>query len=115
MAAPDNVAFDPKGRIWISTDGQDDAAGFNDSLYAAATSGDKRGATRCFFTAPDGAEVCGPEFTPDGKTLFLAMQHPGEGSTFDKPSTRWPDFRPDLPPRGSVIAVTKDDGGEIGS
>jgi secreted PhoX family phosphatase len=115
VAAPDNVAFDPKGRIWISTDGQDDAAGFNDSLYAAATSGDKRGATRCFFTAPDGAEVCGPEFTPDGKTLFLSIQHPGEGSTFDKPSTRWPDFRPDLPPRGSVLAITKDDGGEIGS
>jgi uncharacterized protein len=115
VAAPDNVAFDPKGRIWISTDGQDDAAGFNDSLYAAPTSGEKRGATRCFFTAPDGAEVCGPEFTPDGKTLFIAVQHPGEGSTFDKPSTRWPDFRPDLPPRGSVLAVTKDDGGEIGS
>jgi uncharacterized protein len=114
VAAPDNVAFDPKGRIWISTDGQEDAGGFNDSLYAAATSGDKRGATRCFFTAPDGAEVCGPEFTPDGKTLFLAVQHPGEGSTFDKPSTRWPDFRPDLPPRGSVLAITKDDGGEIG-
>ena len=34
VAAPDNVAFDPKGRIWISTDGQEDAAGFNDSLYA---------------------------------------------------------------------------------
>ena len=115
VAAPDNVAFDPKGRIWISTDGQEDAAGFNDSLYAAPTSGEKRGATRCFFTAPDGAEVCGPEFTPDGKTLFLAIQHPGEGSTFDKPSTRWPDFRPDLPPRGSVLAITKDDGGEIGS
>jgi uncharacterized protein len=115
VAAPDNVAFDPKGRIWISTDGQEDVGGFNDSLYAAATSGEKRGATRCFFTAPDGAEVCGPEFTPDGKTLFISVQHPGDGSTFDKPSTRWPDFRPDLPPRGSVIAVTKDDGGEIGS
>jgi secreted PhoX family phosphatase len=42
------------------------------------------------------------------------VQHPGDGSTFDKPSTRWPDFRPDLPPRGAVIAVTKADGGEIG-
>ena len=115
VCAPDNVAFDPKGRIWISTDGQEDAGGFNDSLYAAATSGAKRGATRCFFTCPDGAEVCGPEFTPDGKTLFLAVQHPGDGSTFDKPSMRWPDFRPDLPPRGSVLAITKTDGGEIGS
>jgi len=115
VAAPDNVAFDPKGRIWISTDGQDDVGGFNDSLYCAATSGPARGATRCFFTSPVGSEVCGPEFTPDGKTLFLAVQHPGDGSTFDKPSTRWPDFRPDLPPRGSVLAITKADGGEIGS
>jgi uncharacterized protein len=114
LCAPDNVAFDPKGRIWISTDGQDDAGGFNDSLYCASTSGAKRGATRCFFTAPEGSEVCGPEFTPDGKTLFISVQHPGDGSTFDQPSTRWPDFRNDLPPRGSVIAVTKNDGGEIG-
>ena len=115
VAAPDNVAFDPKGRIWISTDGQDDAAGFNDSLYAANVSGPNRGATRCFFTSPVGSEVCGPEFTPDGRTLFLAIQHPGDGSTFDKPSTRWPDFRSDLPPRSSVVAITKADGGEIGS
>ena len=114
VAAPDNVAFDPKGRIWISTDGQDDAAGFNDSLYAAATSGPSRGATRCFFTSPAGSEVCGPEFTPDGRTLFLAIQHPGDGSTFDKPSTRWPDFKPDLPPRSAVIAITRAEGGEIG-
>jgi secreted PhoX family phosphatase len=115
VCAPDNVAFDPKGRVWISTDGQEDMAGFNDSLYCAPTSGPSRGATRCFFTAPDGAEVCGPEFTPDGKTLFLSIQHPGEGSTFDKPSTRWPDFRPDMGPRGSVLAITKDDGGDIGT
>lgn len=114
VAAPDNVAFDPKGRIWISTDGQDDAAGFNDSLYGAPTSGPNRGETRCFFTSPAGSEVCGPEFTPDGKTLFLAIQHPGDGSTFDKPSTRWPDFKSDLPPRSAVIAITKADGGEIG-
>jgi uncharacterized protein len=114
VCAPDNVAFDPKGRIWISTDGQDDAAGFNDSLYAAAVTGASRGVTRCFFTSPVGSEVCGPEFTPDGRTLFIAVQHPGDGSTFDQPSTRWPDFRNDLPPRSAVIAVTKADGGEIG-
>jgi secreted PhoX family phosphatase len=114
LAAPDNIAFDPKGRIWISTDGQDDAAGFNDSLYAAAVTGASRGVTRCFFTSPVGSEVCGPEFTPDGRTLFIAVQHPGDGSTFDLPSTRWPDFRNDLPPRSAVIAVTKADGGEIG-
>jgi secreted PhoX family phosphatase len=115
VAAPDNVAFDPKGRIWISTDGQDDAAGFNDSLYAAAVSGPSRGATRAFFNGPAGSEICGPCFTPDGRTLFLAVQHPGDGSTFDKPSTRWPDFQDGMPPRSSVVAITRNDGGEIGS
>jgi secreted PhoX family phosphatase len=117
LAAPDNVAFDPRGRIWITTDGQEDAAGFNDSLYAAHTSGPQRGVTRCLFVAPSGAEVTGPAFTPDGKTLFLAVQHPGgdDGSSFEKPSTRWPDFSEGVPPRSAVLAITRKDGGEIGS
>jgi secreted PhoX family phosphatase len=116
VAAPDNVAFDPKGRIWITTDGQDDAAGFNDSLYAAPVSGPNRGATRCFFNGPRGSEITGPAFTPDGKTLFIAVQHPGDekDSTFDKPSTRWPDFQEDMPPRSAVLAITRSDGGDIG-
>jgi secreted PhoX family phosphatase len=117
LACPDNVAFDPSGRVWIVTDGQDDAIGFCDSVYAAETAGPRRGATRLFFNAPRGAEICGPEFTPDGRTLFLAIQHPAEekDSTFDKPSTRWPDFSPSMPPRPAVVAVTKDDGGPIGA
>jgi secreted PhoX family phosphatase len=116
LAAPDNLAFDPRGRIWIATDGQREAAGFADSLYAAHTSGPRRGATRCFFCAPRGAEICGPALTPEGTTLFLAIQHPGDepGSNFDEPSTRWPDFSPGVPPRSAVVAITRADGGEIG-
>ncbi len=117
VAAPDNVAFDPKGRIWITTDGQEDLANFNDSLYAAQVSGPGRGATRCFFVGPSGAEITGPAFTPDGRTLFLAVQHPGadDGSSFEKPSTRWPDFQDGVPPRSAVLAITRKDGGEIGA
>lgn len=116
LACPDNVAFDRRGHIWIVTDGQDDALGAADSVYAADLHGPRRAAPKLFFNAPRGAEVCGPCFTPDAKTLFLAIQHPAEekGSTVDAPSTRWPDFKDDLPPRPSVLAITKDDGGEIG-
>ena len=117
LACPDNVAFDARGRIWISTDGQDDVAGIADSLYGADTTGPGRGITRLFFNAPRGAEVCGPCFTPDGTTLFLAVQHPADEpkSTYLQPSTRWPDFAPDMPPRPSVLAIRKVDGGAIGS
>jgi secreted PhoX family phosphatase len=117
VACPDNVAFDPQGRVWISTDGQDDAAGFSDGVYAADTRGPGRGITRLFFNGPRGSEICGPEFTPDGRTLFLAIQHPAEekDSTFEQPSTRWPDFRADMPPRPSVVAITRADGKPVGS
>lgn len=117
LACPDNVAFDAKGRIWIATDGQYEAIGKNEGLYAADTEGAGRGSTRLFFTSPVGAEITGPYFTPDGKTLFLSIQHPGEdpdGSTYDRPSTRWPDFSSDMPPRPSVLAITKEDDGIIG-
>jgi secreted PhoX family phosphatase len=117
LCCPDNIAFDPHGRLWIATDGQPQVAGFADSLYAAETAGPRRGATRNFFCAPRGAEVSGPAFTPDGRTLFLSIMHPADesGSSFERPSTRWPDFREGMPPRSAVVAITKADGGEIGS
>lgn len=116
LSCPDNCAFDSKGRIWISTDGAPETSSVADGLYAADTTGDGRALTRLFYQAPRGAEVAGPRFTPDDRTLFLAIQHPGEGpgSTFDRPSTRWPDFDPAMPPRSSVIAIVKADGGVIG-
>jgi secreted PhoX family phosphatase len=116
LSCPDNCAFDSKGRIWIATDGAPSAAGVADGLYGADTSGHGRALTRLYYQAPTGAEVCGPLFTPDSKTVFLAIQHPGEdsGSTFERPSTRWPDFAEGVPPRPAVIAIVKKDGGEIG-
>jgi secreted PhoX family phosphatase len=117
LSCPDNCAFDSKGRIWIATDGAAANAGIADGIWAADTSGYGRALTRLFFQAPTGAEVCGPCFTPDDRTLFLAIQHPGEdpGSTYERPSTRWPDFEDGKPPRPSVVAVVRRDGGEIGS
>lgn len=117
LSCPDNCAFDSKGRMLIATDGAPSAAQVADGVYLADVRGPGRALTRLFYQAPTGAEVCGPCLTPDDKTLFLAIQHPAEdkGSTFEKPSTRWPDFNAELPPRPSVIAVVKKDGGVIGS
>ena len=117
LSCPDNCAFDAKGRIWIDSDGAPGTSGIADGLWGADTDGAGRALTRLFYQAPTGAEVCGPCFTPDNRTIFLAIQHPGDdrGSTFERPSTRWPDFADGVPPRPSVIAITKRDGGEIGT
>jgi secreted PhoX family phosphatase len=126
--APDNAAVDPEGRLWVATDGNKPGSHSNrcDGLWAMETEGELRGTGIHFFRAPIGAEVCGPKFTPDGRTLFVAVQHPadagaaawtpfGRASTFEDPATRWPDFKAGVPPRPSVVVITKDDGGVIGS
>jgi uncharacterized protein len=115
FAAPDNCAFDPVGRLWVATDGNE-VSGAADGLWGVETDGPLRAAGYAFFRAPVGAEVCGPCFTPDGATLFLAVQHPGDGqrATFESPTTRWPDFDAAMPPRPSVLAIRRDDAGPIG-
>jgi secreted PhoX family phosphatase len=115
FACPDNIAFDPQGRLWIATDGAPDL-GIADGLYGVETTGPERALPKLIYAAPMDAEICGPCFTPDGQTLFLAVQHPAEGSeTLEKVSTRWPDFDDKMPPRPSVVAITRDGGGEIGA
>ena len=100
---PDNCAVDSMGRLWISTDGNyPNCTGRSDGLWAMETDGVARATSKLFFRCPHGAEMCGPEFTPDDTTLFLAVQHPGEtdesdpnaeAAKFEDPVTRWPDFQ----------------------
>jgi secreted PhoX family phosphatase len=57
-----------------------------------------------FASGPVESELTGPYFTPDGKTLFLSVQHPGEESeSKDEPTSTWPDG--DIP-RSGVVAIT---------
>jgi secreted PhoX family phosphatase len=122
---PDNCTVDHQGRLWIATDGNSGSrTGRTDGVWALETEGAMRGASKLFFRCPAGAELCGPMFTPDDETLFVAIQHPGESddddpkaepATFENPSTRWPDFTDGMPPRPSIVTITRKGGGKIGS
>ncbi|MBX5042828.1 PhoX family phosphatase [Rhizobium lentis] len=121
---PDNCAVDSAGRLWVSTDGNSNkATGRTDGLWAVDTEGAARATSKLFFRVPVGAEMCGPLFTPDDQTVFVAVQHPGDGgedwpghgrpSYYEDLSTRWPDFKPDMPVRPAVVAITKVGNGKI--
>jgi secreted PhoX family phosphatase len=113
IGCPDNLGFDPQGNLWIVTDGAQ-PRGDHNGAFAVPVEGADRGRLVQFMSAPAGAEVCGCEFTPDGTTLFLAVQHPGEGGTLSEPVSDWPDGGGG-PPRPSVIAIRRRDGGRVGS
>jgi uncharacterized protein len=108
---PDNLGIDPQGRLWIVTD-TDDRSRPNNGCFVVPTSGPQRGLLKQLASGPNGCEVCGCEFTPDGRTLFLTIQHPGEGGTLDKPRSHWPDGN-GLPARAALLAVEREDGGPV--
>jgi secreted PhoX family phosphatase len=117
FSAPDGLAFDPQGWLWIETD------------YSASLTGVQANMGNChmlladiptgrigrFLTGPNGCEITGWTMTPDRRSLFINIQHPGEGGSPTNPShlSTWPDGS--APPRSSTIVITKDDGGVIGT
>ncbi|MEV1052215.1 PhoX family protein [Streptomyces sp. NPDC059017] len=111
ISCPDNVAFDPHGNLWISTDGAQ--LGSHDGLFGVATTGERRGELKQFLTVPKGAETCGPII--QDRRVIVAVQHPGEvdGATVEKPASVWPDG-PGRLVRPSVVAVYRKDGRGIG-
>ena len=108
FASPDNCAIDAQGRLWIATD--QGASWSRKTQQArrplrARDRGRQARALQAVLQVPVGAELCGPCFTPDGETVFVAVQHPatdgvkdwkpfGRELTFEDPATRWPDFKP---------------------
>lgn len=118
---PDNLGIDPMGRLWICTDGPPEA-GFNDALYATDVEGEGKALSKLFYLPPMGAECCSPWFTPDGASMFVSIQHPGElrwsdmddAASLEEAGTRWPDFGT-MPPRPSLIVLMREDGGVVGS
>lgn len=122
FACPDGLWIDARGLLWISTDQsaarmgtpEGAALGHNALLAADPASGE----VRRFLTGPTGCEIAGVSGTPDGRTLFVSIQHPGEPpgevSDPDQPTrhSRWPDGGR---PRSAVVAVRRRDGGTVGT
>ena len=104
FASPDNGVIDPHGRLWVATDQgpKTHLSGTCDGLWSMETEGPLRGTGKMFFRVPIGAEMCGPAFSDDGESLFLAVQHPGSSvdgtaTSMENPTTRWPDFEDGKP------------------
>lgn len=113
FSSPDNMAFDPKGNLWFTTDvsgsslGIGEYAFFNaNRLFVIPRSGKNQGQLICVASAPVAAEFTGPFFHPNGKTLFLSVQHPGEtSSSLDNLTSHWPQGRNSIP-KSSVISIS---------
>ncbi len=124
-SSPDTIAFDPRGVLWVCSDvgnsslnrGEHARLG-NNALLACDVA---TGTTRRFMVGPANCELTGVCFTPDGRTMFVNVQHPGEAprGRNDPADPRrhgnWPDFRPGGRPRSATVVVRRRDGGVIGA
>ena len=119
LASPDGIWFDDAGVLWIQTDmsgsqqsgtGPDGDFG-NNQMLAAETD---TGVIRRFLVGPKDAEVTGVVMTPDRKTMFVNIQHPGDRSDPGQFTSNFPANDGVSRPRSSTVVITRTDGGEIG-
>ena len=123
FGSPDGLWVDRRGVLWIETDvststlnhGDYARLGNNMMLATDPTTGE----VRRFLTGPGGCEITGVIGTPDGRTMFVNIQHPGETASERSDPARptavssWPDGAGR--PRSATIAIRKRDGGVIGA
>lgn len=118
FSCPDGLWFDGRGLLWIQTDmsgsmqdGSSDHGDFGNNQMLVAEP--DTGLIKRFLVGPTECEVTGITMTPDHKTLFVNIQHPGDRSEPGDFTSHWPDGGSSRP-RSSTVVVTRDDGGEIG-
>lgn len=113
FACPDNLAFDPSGNLWFSTDIGDDYinqgkyAGLgNNAVFVVPVSGPKQGEAVRVASGPVECELTGIFFAPKANTLFVAVQHPGANTTdLANPTSNWPEGGKSLP-KPSLVQIT---------
>ncbi len=113
LACPDNLCFDKKGNLWVTVDMSEKDIGNknykqfgNNGLFYIPMSGKNAGVPIQVASAPVDAELTGPWFTPDYKTLFLSVQHPGSSgrNNLAHPTSTWPDGKGQMP-KPAVVAI----------
>ena len=141
FSSPDGLWFDPRGVLWIQTDDGAYTDVTNCMMLAAVPGkvGDGAAKTlngqatfvgkaanetdiRRFLVGPKDCEITGVDMTPDGKTMFVNIQHPGDGGSIAAPAGSWPNPNRDAlaegvapqRPRSATICITRTDGGVIG-
>lgn len=122
LGCPDGLWVDGRGVLWVQTDmstsamGKGDLAKLGNNMMLAANPA--TGEVRRFLTGPAGCELTGATGTPDGRTMFVNIQHPGESPSersdpdaATKIST-WPNGSR---PRSATVVIRRVDGGVIGT
>ncbi|MCP4456881.1 MAG: DUF839 domain-containing protein [Cytophagales bacterium] len=115
FSCPDNMAFDNAGNLWFASDISSSSMGKapyvsfgNNGLFVLVRNGDQAGEILQVASAPNDAEFTGIFFTPDGETLFLSVQHPGEKTKdLANLTSNWPGGGTTIP-LSSVIAIQGD-------
>jgi uncharacterized protein len=115
FSCPDNMAFDAAGNLWFCSDIAGDAMNRdpytrfgNNGLFVLIRNGQDAGKLFQVASAPNDAEFTGPCFAPDGDTLFLSVQHPGEESkSLSQLTSHWPGGGSTVP-RSAVVAISGD-------
>jgi len=113
FSSPDNLIFDAEGNLWMVTDISTSRHNqgiykfqANNGLFFFRTEGPHAGIAYQFASGPVHCELTGPAWTPDGKTLFLSIQHPGEESpSLEELSSNWPNGGTEIP-RPATVAIT---------
>lgn len=151
FSSPDGLYIDPRGIIWIQTDDGALRDTTNNQMLVAipgrvgdgnsvtVTTSDSNGQAsvdtfvgqdavavqlKRFLVGPKGCEITGISMTADGRSLFINIQHPGEGGSaaeFNTDKSTWPATSGDATafgevgnrPRSATIVIYREDGGEI--
>ncbi|MCF4969856.1 PhoX family protein [Nostoc sp. CMAA1605] len=128
FSSPDGLWFDDFGRLWIQTDQAGDGRGStingvpelinigSNGMFCADPNTKQ---VRRFLTSPTDCEVTGITSTPDGKAMFINIQHPGDSGTTANPtlSSNWPfsqGYGLAGRPRSATVVITRNDGGVVG-